>query len=131
MRSKTVTRYYCDYCSKGMFRKPDMARHEEGCTLNPKRTCYLCQNNSGECVEDLAALAVTLKDEYKGSESMNITAEDLHRIRNATEGCPSCILSILRQAGIYAFDVFDYKKELAEWRKEETIEKYGSLTREF
>ena len=112
-----------------MFRKPDMERHEKGCTRNPARECYLCQNNCASA-QDLHALAEALKKEY-GDEYQYITDEDLKRIRDAAADCPACILSVIQQAKIYAWEKFNYKKELAEWHKEETINKYGSLIREF
>ena len=108
-----------------------MARHEAGCTLNPKRKCYLCENNNTDPTA-LLALALKLRLEYESDKQMeSILIEDLQAIRDQSGGCPSCILSTLRLANLEAFEKFDYKAELSEWHNAETIEKYGSLSSEF
>lgn len=43
MRTKKVTRHYCDHCSKGMFKKDAMERHESVCYRNRDRKCHRCQ----------------------------------------------------------------------------------------
>lgn len=45
MKTKTVKRYTCDYCSKGSFKRPTMVRHEIACFKNPNRMCPVCCNN--------------------------------------------------------------------------------------
>jgi hypothetical protein len=130
MRTKTVKRHYCEFCSKGMFRAADMTRHELGCTKNPMRICYLCQNADATS-DELMALSQVLDKEYNDDPSNEIATEDLERIRTATGNCPACILSVLRLSRLYAFDKFDYKTELVEWIKTQTIERYGSLIRDF
>lgn len=42
MRTKKVTRYYCDHCAKGMFKKDAMQRHEVVCYRNHNRVCGRC-----------------------------------------------------------------------------------------
>ncbi len=116
MRTKTVKRHYCDFCNKGMFRAKDMVRHELGCTKNPARTCYLCQNSTAL---KYVTLIRTLIEEYADADTSLITDEDLRRIRDATGDCPSCILSIMRLSGLYGYDKFDYKAELIAWNQEQ------------
>ena len=43
MKSKRVTRFYCESCSKGFFKKQSALNHENTCWENPKnRTCKTC-----------------------------------------------------------------------------------------
>ena len=125
MREKTVKRFYCDHCAKGGFKKPDMARHESSCTLNPKRVCYLCGGSV-----DIAGIIEAMKNrkdvrcqsegdgswnqsEPKSFETKSEEARDW--LMEQTDGCPACALSVLRQGKIFAFEVFDYKEELSGW----------------
>ena len=44
MRSKKVLRYYCDYCSKGLWSMHDCEFHERICFYNPStRSCPTCK----------------------------------------------------------------------------------------
>jgi hypothetical protein len=126
VREKMVRRFYCDHCSKGMFRRADMAAHESGCTMNPDRTCYLCKRSVGEEADagwvSLAKFAEKLESEYAESCDRVVTDEDLKRIRTATNNCPACILSVLRLAEIYSWEKFAYKAELAEWNAPMEVE---------
>lgn len=42
MRSKQVTRYYCDYCRKAGMRRDAIETHEKHCCRNPARQCRMC-----------------------------------------------------------------------------------------
>jgi len=42
MKTRTVKRHTCDYCSKGSFQRPAMERHELCCFKNPNRKCPVC-----------------------------------------------------------------------------------------
>jgi len=42
MKTRTVKRHYCDYCSKGSFQRPSMERHELCCFKNPNQKCPIC-----------------------------------------------------------------------------------------
>ena len=118
MRSKRVIRYYCDFCSRGKFRKPDMERHERGCTANPNRICGLCErvdNQTKELKELLDALA----------------DGGIKALSTLVEGCPACTLTAVRawnklnpgeDEGFY----FDYKAAAAEWWKEEATQRMGT-----
>ena len=45
MKSKKVTRYYCDFCGIGMGSAKNMRRHEERCFKNTvSRSCITCQH---------------------------------------------------------------------------------------
>lgn len=134
MRTKTVLRYYCDHCSKGGFKKPDMASHEATCTLNPSRGCYLCGHLS--ITPDIPALISEMRkhaDVYSNDDGTYEvkTNQPINWLYSKVDGCPACILSVLRQGKIFAFEVFDYKEAVAEWHREQTVEKYGALNQQF
>ncbi len=40
MKTKKVSRYYCDFCNKGKLSKPWMVKHERHCYKNPDRVPY-------------------------------------------------------------------------------------------
>ena len=133
MREKTVKRYYCDHCSKGGFRKPDMVQHELTCTRNPKRACWLCESGAGGF--DYLAIATEMKKRsdvtFVDSESHAGASEDCHCtsskdaikwLMEQVVQCPACALSVLRMGKIFAFDVFVYKDEVQNWHKERADE---------
>lgn len=105
MRSKKVTRYYCDHCSRGSLTKPSMIAHEARCFRNPGRYCQLCDRVA--CVADDIA---------------NLNGADLTSIRKSTNDCPSCIMAAIVQAWDGDEDnwiSFDYKKELGRWHDDQ------------
>jgi hypothetical protein len=124
MRTKTVKRYYCDFCSRGFFKKPDAINHELTCISNPKRACYLCGAKSG--VFDFVGLANEMKtrtdvfcyEEENGYYSTR-SKEAINWLYNKVDGCPTCVLAVLKMGKILAFDYFDYKEAKAEWYREE------------
>lgn len=108
MRTKTVTRYYCDHCNRGMFKRPSMIEHERCCIRNPERACALCEQKP-----DMPTLV-------KAIES------GLDAVRDAADGCPACVLAaIVQDREAYkkkgeeppAWVDFDYKEELAAWHR--------------
>lgn len=123
MKTKTVLRYYCDHCSKGYFKKPSAFRHEATCCHNPKRVCGLCDCS----VIDFTALTKIAIEKSEVHESP-IGGQDYYSIKDRAvigqlyslvDGCPACLLAVLVQAKVYAFDVFNYKDELSEWHREQ------------
>lgn len=76
MRTKTVTRYYCEHCSKGFFQRPAAARHEGACFRNPARVCPYCLNNE-EYKPDLEKL-------------MGVPEKDRHAVGGV---CPWCLMA--------------------------------------
>ena len=129
MRTKTVKRYYCDFCSKGGFKKPDMANHEKSCTLNPKRICYMCGGGV-----DISGIIEGMRKQpgvefheggssWKNEDCWDVKSEEaITWLMGQVAHCPACVLSVLRQGSIFAFDVFDYKKEVDEWHSERSAE---------
>lgn len=110
MRSKRVIRYYCDFCNRGKFRKPDMEKHERGCTANPNRVCGLC--------ERVGNATTSLPDMISAIESGG-----LEQLETLVDSCPACIL-----AGVRAWNkldtttddemiFFNYKEAADKWWK--------------
>ena len=125
MRTKKVTRYYCDHCSKGGFKKPDMVTHEESCTLNPDRVCYLCEVKI-EIAPIIKELIARPDVEFHSDESPGGPSEDCYSTKSQEainwlmgkcDGCPACALAVLRQGKVYAFEVFKYREEANEYRR--------------
>jgi hypothetical protein len=123
MRTKTVQRYFCDHCSKGMFKKPSMVSHETVCIANPNRACFLCQSGVGG--RDYKALVV----EFKRRPDVEYNDEhDVHEVKSndaiswlssKVDGCPACVLAVLKQGKIMAFGVFEYKDQVRFWNREQ------------
>ena len=77
MKTKTVKRYTCDYCSKGSFKRPTMVRHEIACFKNPNRMCPVCCNNP-------------LHKPDWDAKGLTVSA--------VGEECPACLLALVIRA---------------------------------
>lgn len=87
MKTKKVTRHFCDHCGKGMAHSNSMASHEAICIRNPKRECLCCETHEGHRNSwDYPSLIQTLKDDGASTVS------------DSVEGCPVCILAVIVQA---------------------------------
>lgn len=114
MRTKRVNRYYCDFCKKGGQSKHCMKDHEERCTLNPGRTCRMCQR----LVKDQTPMAEMLAvlPEWNDPQSPDDVPEiNLPLLREKAGDCPVCIFAAIRQKKIPVsfVDGFDFNKEVA------------------
>ncbi len=85
MRSRHCIRYLCDHCSKGMFQKPSMAKHERVCFHNPTRACWACEYDGGIETTPMPALIAALE------------TGGLPALRIAANNCPACIVSAMIQ----------------------------------
>jgi hypothetical protein len=124
MKSRQVTRYWCDFCKKGSLRRHSMEQHERHCTLNPKRDCRVCAMNgsSPPPIEEMLAILPDPTSFNAASagpgweiEQNNLTAlveAAMPRLRELTEGCPACMMAALRQKGIPVPMGMDYKAEM-------------------
>jgi hypothetical protein len=120
MRTKRVLRYYCDHCSKGGFRRPEMMRHETTCVHNPNRHCSVCEGQS-----DLSELIAIAKQ-------IDPDSMDLKRLEETAYRCPACMLAAIVQARRQSLALdpddrlgwirFDYKERMQAWRDEEARE---------
>lgn len=127
MKSVKKFVYYCDHCKKRSLSKFHMNKHENGCTLNPKRECKLCEGT------DIPKITESIKKRYHILDSENkeygfnfstvqwigepVTIKEIEWIAG---GCPNCMLAIIRQSGLvgYAFNddfKFNYKHRVSEW----------------
>lgn len=98
MRTKTVTRHYCDYCSKGFFQRPSAERHEKACFRNPSRVCPYCLNN----------------EEYKTDlKRLHSTPEDR---RHAVGGeCPWCLMAEAIRNNMKVGRMADRPDDFSDW----------------
>lgn len=120
MRSKKVTRYYCDHCRKGMLKRPAMARHEAGCISNPDRTCGLCKQKPD--IQGLIAYHKLI------GRKESFTREEMAELQTKLGGCPCCLLAVMKQSNVFP-DVHDdppwiYTDERDKWFAEQNLEEY-------
>ena len=134
MRTRKVSRYWCDFCDKGGLQKHAMAVHEKHCTLNPGRECRVCQIVDPErdssfvkkTLPELIALLPQISDytpdgaEWysdctpEGAEWYRAIDAAVPILRAATGDCPACMMAALRQAKIPLLCAtgFDFSAEM-------------------
>ncbi len=123
MKERMVRQLSCDYCNKKGYQRPAMERHELCCTMNPNRVCKTCGLVGGiqKPIKDLISImpSPTEEDANQCGEGCMFGDENTERIngaieklRDATDGCPACMLATLRQWGVCSNNSFDYKKEM-------------------
>ncbi len=120
---KTVKKnvYYCGFCNK-------RGEHEQRCTANPKRKCRMC--GGGNVVSEIEAFkkrfilhANPVQDFFEPGDNTDshrvewlgepVTIEEISK---EVDGCPNCILTILRLTGMnrhYFHFEFNYKGTFA------------------
>ena len=117
-------RFYCEHCGKSSGSGGHLSRHEKRCTANPDRRCGMC--GKGGIVGLIEALG-------NGDE------DGLDRLREATDGCPACMLAAIRQSKLQFYDSgedgdasfrveFDFRKEKSVWW---AAKNEASLAREY
>lgn len=121
MKSKRVWRYYCEFCKKANCSKPSIAKHESGCTLNPKRICKVCglmeqtQPTLQALFDSLPTRLINVPSDEEGMRFTHTLAQDeMKRLRDAAGNCPACIMAALRQKDIpvpCAYE-FDFEAEM-------------------
>ena len=104
MRTKTVTRYFCDHCSKGMFKKPSMSSHEAICYRNPARKCLRCDNRPEHAIS---------KDRLKA------IIEDGERCETEGGECPDCLMAAMIQNNTRPSTAWKEGEVWTEYRKEQ------------
>ena len=126
MKIKRVNRYYCDFCNKGGCAAGHMKNHEKHCTMNPHRVCRVCHRwdglGNGKSLMTILNQLQTDVNDFKGKSWVNIEPVKqilLNKIQNLTQGCPVCVLSVLRQFNIAASFIYEFrfKESLEEYRK--------------
>lgn len=122
MKQRLRMQYYCGFCKKSGAVKSCIANHEKYCTNNPDRECRMCVLGMGGHSHSVKELIEIIGEGGEGS---------LERLREATDGCPACMLAGIRQSKIndYTSDDtfesyrkrevgFEYKKERDEFMEE-------------
>ena len=117
MKTKLVTQYKCDFCSKKNYQAGAMRAHEKHCTKNPERSCRMCDKAGGhgfDMSELLAMLPSPIEqDDYGTIVNIDEINEAIDSLRDKVEGCPACVMATIRQKGIpVPATNFDFKKEL-------------------
>ena len=141
MRKVKRWRYYCEFCKKSGGSGGHMQKHENGCTLNPKRHCGMCDISGGfqEPIESLVAIvekhiymAVDVC-KHSGIESITVLGDRkgmLAELGDKTENCPACMMAAIRQAGVpvpaTGFDYKDHYKEFWLCYNDSQAENIGS-----
>ena len=131
---KTKKVYYCEHCGRHRLTASSIEKHEKGCTLNPHRSCGVCNNS------DIENLLIKYKDSFVidtcvcedgyRTETPHWTGEHLtlKDLRSDAEDCPVCILAVIRQCNLNRspgdFTEYDYRDEHKEYWRERNAE-YG------
>jgi hypothetical protein len=137
MTSRKVTQYKCDFCGKRKYSSPAMKKHEKHCTLNPNRSCRMCdivhvKHNMGELLAILPPPIRKENDEWGDNVTLLNRTEietALVELRELADECPACILAALRQKGIHpmsesGYDYAKERKEFWEYQNRERPETY-------
>jgi len=120
MITKIKAVYYCEYCDKRYLSKGHMNKHEPACTLNPRRQCGMC--GDGELVQTepfacyLEPLAVP---EWQDANDLRRVIDGQYdtfiaAVEDTVEGCPACMLAIIRQLKITRIP-WEYAEAKADW----------------
>lgn len=127
MKQKLVWRFWCEHCHKGGCGKWQMERHEKHCTLNPNRECRMC----GDRGRDYAQLAQELSKYSRNysfdEDHCSISKKGVDWLRKELDGCPACMLAVLRMGKMWNND-WQYKTEHEAWwteRNSEYLENAG------
>ena len=103
MKIKLRKRYYCDHCKKSGGSSFLMKKHEDGCTLNPLRVCWMCSFGGKQAaINDLIEAARVDQRRQaaidKTCDYFAFNAAEPIELRKVANGCPACMLAGLRQA---------------------------------
>lgn len=116
--------YYCDYCKKKGLSRWHLIVHEKHCTGNVHRECRVCSqgNDISKAVNELkkrfewverpsSYQTMTGRLEWEGGE---ITIKE---IGDHADGCPACMLTIIRGLDISLYHTFDfnYQDAMVQW----------------
>jgi len=114
--------YYCEHCGRHRLTPNSILKHEKGCTLNPNRSCGVCG------LESMSDLLAKYKDSFVIDDHEWVSTTwigeplTLKDLRDDTEGCPVCMLAVIRQCNLNRspgdFMEFEYKAEHAVYWRE-------------
>ena len=131
MYTKVRKVYYCDFCGKHGLRA--ITQHETHCTKNPNRHCRMCGRKGGlKVLIRLYKYAVCGTQLPSGglTDVLHPTIDHLsnalyaltRRTRDGQEGCPACLLTIIRNTPLGKWPVildFNYAEACKTWWKEQ------------
>lgn len=121
MITKTVKRYWCEFCRKSGGSAGHMRRHEERCTSNPNRVCGMCKligtTEEHAPLSELIAYFPPVPDlETRVYDDQYIRAVEaaMPIVREKSGDCPACILAARKIAGVPAgISPYDFKAACA------------------
>lgn len=132
MRVETKKVYYCDFCKKKGLRS--VAKHEARCTNNPDRECYWLKESASWSDSSPHVKAGELRSDVEWIKTQpELTKAVIEELRDRTDGCPACMLSVLRLSTFDAYDwhrqgLFDYTKEIETFNLEQQRkDEYASI----
>jgi transcription elongation factor Elf1 len=109
--------YYCDHCGKRYLSRAAINKHERGCTANPKRVCGVCGNTGPVQTEPFAQylepapVSEDWQADVPGATRQVVEGRYdpfIAEVHDAVNGCPACMLAIIRQLRITRI-AWDYK----------------------
>lgn len=118
MRKKKVWRYYCDHCKKSGCSKHWIEKHERHCTGNPSRVCRMCEEPSDKFRIAIASFVMSggtrVQDRpFNGS----LSKDEFEKLCDSVDGCPACILALIRQTNRFPEEHWDYRSAVDQWFK--------------
>ena len=103
MRTVIKPVYYCDFCNKRYLAKNWATRHERHCTANINRVCRTCkslgleQPDYAELIKYFGQQISVLEHTEEDYSWLSVKAKPtLDDIRDAANGCPACMLTVMR-----------------------------------
>lgn len=135
-RIKTI--YYCGFCKKKGLMSHHIVKHESHCSLNPNRRCKVCQfqGTTIENIEKVNALYAELETHRVDGGVNGVFCKEFEDAikkfaLEELDGCPICMLAILRQVGgnVLSYANYDYKKEAESYFAEKRQEEYEADAR--
>ena len=128
MLTKIKNVYYCEHCGRHRLTPNSIKKHEPGCTLNHDRVCGVCEERTGLAMPELLAKykdrfvvneGVDGRGYYSRSSEWTREPITLNELRDDTEGCPVCMLAVIRQCDLNNspgdFSSFRYQEEHKEY----------------
>ena len=120
MKTKTVTRYSCEFCSKRGFQRHAMKKHEAACIRNPDRWCPLCaqvEHEQAPIAELVGEIVIDHCVDFGTNEDRAFVAS-LGNLMQRCQGCPACALAAICQhpsKPVCAVEVFQYSAAKGDW----------------
>jgi len=99
-----------------------MKNHEKHCTMNPDRECGMCRKigedqepmaNLLNILPDLDAVIQSDRDKFGiiselSEDGPRLIDKGIDRLRDATKGCPACMLAAIRQKELVGMHDWDF-----------------------